>query len=204
MNQTKAELLPFTILCLFLAGQAQAWSCLPLTGPLYLNSENPLTEEEILRLGSQRIANYVGNALRDGDFIVIGQFSQNAQTPFLHEEQFEGIRAMYWPPTENVQMPYLIEYSYPGAYGFEGHKVVDATLVPLSVDAIDARVSISAEYEGIVDQLPEMESDVIGVLRSENGGRRFELTASICPSYYEIGPAQVADLLECYRDGSCQ
>ena len=193
-------MLPLTMLPLFLAGQAQAWTCVPPGGFIV---ENTLTEEEVLRQRSKGIADVIANAL-DGDIIVVGRFSRNVPTPFLHEEQLEGIRAQYWPPSENVQMPHQIEYTYLQAYSFEGQKLVDATLVPFSAEAIVARVSISAEYEGIVDVLPTTERDVIGILRSGYGGRALELTTSLCPSYYQIESAQMSDLLECYRDGLCK
>jgi hypothetical protein len=192
-----------------LADQVNAWSCLPVGSSIEISGDNAPTEEEILRQRSEGIAEYLHNSLRGGGVAVVGRFSRNVAVPFLHEDQLEGIRALYWPPAEDIQMPYRIEYTYTGAYTFVGHELIDAVLVPFSADVIDARVSISAEYEGIVDALPTTEFDVIGVLNtgSLNTGSRlgtFELQASPCPSYFEIEPVQLTDLLECYADGSCQ
>ena len=186
-----------------LAGQANAWSCLPVGGLIEISGDHAPTEEEILRQRSEGIAEYLHNSLRGGGITVVGRFSRNAAVPFLHEDQLEGIRELYSPPSEDVKMPYRIEYTYTGAYTFVGDELIDAVLVPFSADVIDARISISAEYEGIVDALPTTGFDVIGVLKTGDRLGAFELQASPCPSYVVIDPVQLTDLLECYADGSC-
>lgn len=81
---------------------------------------------------------------------------------------------------------------------------MDGGLIPFEAENIDARVSIYANYEGIVDSLPPTEGDVIGVLRSFHDGTTLRLTTLLCPSYHQINSAQLADLLDCYGDGACQ
>lgn len=167
-------------------------------------NDNPLTEEEILRQRSKGIADRFPNTVWDEYVVVVGQFIKNTDPPFLHEEQLEEIRSLFWPPAENVQMPYQIEYTYLNAYRFEGHQILSGELVPLVVENIDARISIFAEYEGTVDSLPPTGSDVVGVLRPVLEGKRLELTASLCPTYHPIEPPQVIDLLACINEGECR
>lgn len=198
MTLKRAGLLMIVSLCV--GTQAHALSCSDPGDLMVAPDEEPPTRSEILRLRSISIA----NARKGEDIIVVGQFSRNSPVPFLHDEQFDDITAMLGFDHSDVQRPHWIEFSYPWAYSFDGHKVDDARLVPFSSDAIGARVTISAEYEGIVDQLPAASSDVIGVLRSQYGGRSFELTTDSCPTYDPADPAQVSDLLTCYREGECQ
>lgn len=100
-------------------------------------------------------------------------------------------------------MPYQVEYTYFNAFSFAGHEMEGTTLLPFSSGSIDMRVTISAEYEGIVDVLPTTEHVVIGVLKQGGAGRKFELTTSPCPSYIQIEQVQLVDLLECYEDAEC-
>ena len=204
MKTVWAGFLLSTIWMLLLSGQARAWSCTPAGGFIIEDSENPLTAEEIRRLRSKWFANVLDNGRVDGDVVVFGQLFRKTHIPFLHEEQLDAIRARYWPPSDSVQMPYRIEYTYTDAYRFEGHQLLDGDLIPFVADSIDANVSISADYEGIIDTLPPTGSDVLGTLRAIYDGRRLELTTSLCPSYYQVSPAQVADLLECYNEGACR
>jgi len=100
-------------------------------------------------------------------------------------------------------MPYRIEYTYFGAFSFTGHEIVGATVVPFATSVIDAQVSISAEYEGIVDALPTTESNVIGVLRTGRNEQGFKIETFPCPSYFEINQDQLSDLMKCYSEGLC-
>ncbi|MEO9822204.1 MAG: hypothetical protein ABJ370_03060 [Paracoccaceae bacterium] len=193
----------FSLLLLALAGQAKAWSCVPLSGHI-APTIVPMTEHEVLRQFSRNVADYLRTVRQDNDIIVVGRFSRKTTIPFLHEDRLEGVRDLYEAHrSADVQMPYEIEYSYIGAFGFDGQKLVDATLVPFSVDQIDARVSISADYEGVVDVLPTTEHDVIGILRSNRDRNTFEVTSSICPTYFRIESNQLSDLLACYAEGNC-
>ena len=200
MTARKVGQISLAILLFALAGQAQAWGCLPLVGMILYDNDNPLTEEQVLRHRSKDIADYLRNTLQGDDVVVVGQFFRNTDLPFLHEDQLEGIRALYSSRSEDVQMPYLTEYAYIGAYRFEGHSLIDAGLVPYSGNSIDAHVSISADYGGIVDQLPITGVDIIGVIRV---GSNLEVTTSYCPSYFQIENSQVSDLLTCYEEAEC-
>lgn len=194
----------FMAFSLLLAGQVQAFSCEPPGSFVVESSENSLTSEETRRRYSEALADWFANAHRDSGFIVVGRFFRNNTPPLLHEEQLDDIRTLYWPGSEDVQMPNEIRYRYLGAYRFEGHRLENAVLVPFSTKVIDASVTISAEYAGVVDLLPKTETYVVGVLRPSFRANAYELTTSICPSYHQIETDQVADLLECYRIGPCR
>ncbi len=194
------------LLTCFLALQAQtasAWIC---TFPevILASADEPLpSEEEMLRLRSIEISKFV-QASQDSDIVVFGQFLKNEASPFLHEQQLENIRALYWSPSKNTQMPAQIEYTYFDAYRFEGHQILNGELVPFADEGIDIRISIFAEYEGIADALPPTSRDLIGVLRSSQRRNRLEIDASPCPTYLPIGSSQLADLLACINDGECR
>ncbi len=100
-------------------------------------------------------------------------------------------------------MQHRIEYTYLDAFGFKGHQVLDGELVPVVVDNIDVRVSISAEHGGIVEALPQKGIDVIGVLRHVFEEKRLELIASPCPTYLPAKRSQLTDLLVCVNEGEC-
>lgn len=143
----------------------------------------------------------------EDDLVVVGRFTQTDERSFLHLDQLDELRGMYWPRSDSTMMPMNIEYWYRSAFRFDGSQIVDGSLVPFSSTHIDACVSISAEYEGIVDQLPVTDQDVIGVLHlawSSAEYSTYELSASVCPSYDPAKPAQLQDLLACYREGECQ
>jgi hypothetical protein len=204
MNTKHAGPWLLTVVSLFLADQAQAFTCVDQYDLPEEIGENTPTIEEILRYRSKEIADTAAQTNEDR-IVVIGRFTRNEPILFLHEEQLDGIRALYWPPTDDVVMPSRIEYTYNDAYSFEGHKIENAKLVPFSADALNVRVFITSEYEGLVDVLPETDREVIGTLhRDRYDARTFELSISFCPTYFQIEPAQVSDLLECYSSGSCQ
>ncbi|WP_282118285.1 hypothetical protein [Ruegeria atlantica] len=188
------------VLSLFQAGEANALSCEEPEESIF---ESLLPQDKILRLRSLSLAKILENK-RDGEVMVLGRFYKKAKRPFLHEEQLEAIRARYWPPSENVQMPNHIEYTYLSAYRFEGHQYIEGKLIPFVAENIDARFSISATYEGIVDLLPPTEIDVLGALQLTNVEEAYEVTTSICPAYEQIEPDQAADLFQCFADGECQ
>ena len=190
--------LPLAVALALQAQTATAWSCI---FPIQF-VEGSISEEEMRRQTSKAIFEHLLSSPK-GDLVVFGQFTKNVEVPFLHEEQLEEIRGLFWPPAENVQMPYQIEYTYLDAFRFEGHQILNDELVPLVKEGIDVRISISAEYEGIADVFPPLGSDVIGVLRSVLEGRRLELTATPCPTYLPIEPSQVKDLLTCIDEGEC-
>lgn len=193
------------LLACLLASQvdkASAWSCV-FPELLVFPVDEPLpSEEEMLRLRSIELSKFV-RVRQDADIVVFGQFFKNEASPFLHERQLEDIRALYWPPSKNTQMPARIEYTYFDAYRFEGHQILGGELVPFADESIDIRISISAEYEGMADTLPPTSQDVIGVLRSSPRRNRLELNASACPTYISIESSQLADLLACISDGEC-
>lgn len=193
------------LLMVFLALQvetASAWSCI-FPEVLFVPADESLpSEEEMLRLRSIDLSKFV-QASQDADLVVFGQFFKNDASPFLHEQQLENIRALYWPPSKNTRMPAQIEYTYFDAYRFEGHQILDGELVPFVDDGIDIRISIFAEYEGIADALPPTSRDVIGVLRPSLRRNKLEIVASACPTYTPIGSSQLADLLACINDGEC-
>lgn len=189
-------------LLLFNMGEARAFSCMP--PGLVIEADKAFqTEQQVLRHRSISISDRFSN-LSDSYFIVVGRFERNSDKPFLHEEQLENIRAMYWPPSEEIKMPYQIEYYYLDAFSFEGYKIDAGKKFAFPTKPINARISISAEYEGVIDLLPKTGVNVIGVLRTVFGGRAYELTTAICPTYYEIDDAQIFDLHACYQDGSCR
>ncbi|WP_037317337.1 hypothetical protein [Ruegeria halocynthiae] len=187
------------VLSLFQAGEANALSC---EEPEVSIFEHLLPQDKVLRLRSLSLAEILKNK-RDGEVMVLGRFYNKVKLPFLHEEQIEAIRAQYWPPSENVQMPDHIEYTYSGAYRFEGHQFIDGEFIPLVAEEVDARFSISILYYGIVDLLPPTEIDVVGALRLTKGVNIYEVTTSVCPTYEQVEPAQMADLLQCFADGEC-
>ncbi|MBE1292591.1 MAG: hypothetical protein GJ677_08890 [Rhodobacteraceae bacterium] len=150
MAVTRFRFLLLIFMTLIAVGQAEAWSCGEPDVVFLENRENAPTEAEVLRHRSIAIAARLLDTLVDGEKIVVGRFKRNEPAPLLHEDQLDQIRAMYWPPSKDVKMPYSIEYTYFGVYSFTGHELVGATLVPFATSAIDAQVSISAEYEGIV------------------------------------------------------
>ncbi len=182
---------------------ANAWTCSFLDRLFHLNSQTSQTEAELLRDKSLLFAEHLSTR-RDGEFVVFGRLFKTAASPFLHEEQLEGIRALYWPPSEAVQMPNRIEYTYLGAYRFEGHRLLDGILIQFVAEDIDARVSISSEYEGIVDLLPPTDIYVAGILRRYQNNKRVELVTSPCPTFYSISPLEQADLLKCFAEGACE
>ncbi|MEP6018827.1 MAG: hypothetical protein ABJ251_10140 [Paracoccaceae bacterium] len=196
-------LLPLSALLALQAGMATALSCRfpeQLVAPY---DEERFSEDDIRRHRSKVI--FESLRTRDGaSILVFGQFAKNDGAPFLHEEQIEEIRGLFWPPSENIQMPYQIEYSYLDAFRFDGQQILNGKLVPLVLESIDARISISAEYEGIVDALPDTGMDVIGVLRPVLEGKRLEITASPCPTYQPVEASQVTDLLVCINEGECR
>ena len=186
----------------FQAETASAWSCVYPELLVFPADEPVPSEEEELRLRSIAIWKFV-QARQDADLVVFGQFFRNQASPFLHEQQLENIRALYWPPSKNTQMPARIEYAYFDAYRFEGHQILNGKLVPFADERIDIRISIFAEYEGIVDVLPLTSRDVIGVLRPSLGRNRLEIEASPCRTYTPIESSQLADRLACISDGEC-
>jgi len=204
VTNARVGLLLLTALSLFQAEKASAWTCIYPEGlAIEESKESALSEVEVLRMHSLWFADHLLTR-RDGDVLVLGQFTKNASLPFLHEEQYQEIQKQYWPVSEKIQMPHQIEYTYLDAYRFEGHQIVEGQLVPFEVADIDAHVTISSNYSGTVDSLPPLESVVIGVLQSYRDGKRLELTTSICPTYHPIQPDQIADLLQCFADGACQ
>jgi len=201
---TQFRFLLFLILFLAPSDRAEAWSCSEWPPAISENSQNAPTQQQLLRHHSIALSSRLPNTLAEGEKIVVGKFTRNTSTPFLHEKQLEDVRAMLWPPTEKVKMPFQIEYTYLDAYSFSGHKLEGSTLVQFTSGSVDLRVTISAEYEGIVDVLPTTEHDVMGVLKPGGAGRKFELTTSHCPSYIQIEPAQLSDLLKCYEEAMCR
>ncbi len=194
------------LLTCFWALQAEtvsAWSCTFPEVFFFPADGSVPSEEEMLRLRSIELSKFV-QASQDSDLVVFGKFFKNKASPFLHERQLENIRALYWPPSKNTQMPAQIEYTYFDAYRFEGHQILNGELVPFADEDIDIRISIFAEYEGIADALPPASRDVIGVLRPSLRRNKLEIGASPCPTYIPIGSSQLVDLLACINDGECR
>lgn len=182
--------------------EARAWSCTFPEVLLFPADEPVPSEEEMLRLRSIELSKLV-QASQETDLVVFGKFSKNEASPFLHEQQLENIRALYWPPSKNIQMPAQIEYTYFDVYRFEGHQILNGELVPFADEGIDIRISIFAEYGGLADALPPTSQDVIGVLRPSLRRNKLEIDASPCPTYIPIGSSQLANLLACINDGEC-
>ncbi len=200
MTSARAGWLGFMVLSLFQAGEANALICEELEESIF---ERLLPQDKVLRLRSLSLAEILENK-RDGEVMVLGRFYKTTKLPFLHEEQLEAILAQYWPPSEDVQMPWQIEYFYLSAYRFEGHQFIDGKFIPFTAENIDARFSISAHYGGMFDKLPPTEIDVIGALQFTNGEKTYEVTTSPCPTYEQIEPSQAVDLLQCFVDGECR
>lgn len=205
MNMAQVGVISGSILPLVFAGQALAWGCIPAGGLIIEPDENSsITEKDIIRTRSKWYAERLRQAASGQDVVVFGKLFRNRPGVFLHELQVGGLRDMYDSPPSGVKLPWQLQYTYPEAYRFEGHIFENGTLRPFSVGGIDARVSISEDYEGIMDALPVTDTDVLGVLRSIRSGNRFELTLSPCPSYYQLDQDELADLLDCYAEGVCQ
>ncbi len=200
MTSARAGWLCFMVLSLFQAGEANALICEELEESIF---ERLLPQDKVLRLRSLSLAEILENK-RDGEVMVLGRFYKTTKLPFLHEEKLEAILAQYWPPSEDVQMPWQIEYFYLSAYRFEGHQFIDGKFIPFTAENIDARFSISAHYGGMFDKLPPTEIDVIGALQFRNGEKTYEVTTSPCPTYEQIEPSQAVDLLQCFVDGECR
>lgn len=200
MTDARAGWLCFMVLSLFPAGEANALICEELEESFF---ERWLPQDKALRLRSLSLAEILENK-REGEVKVLGRFYKTTELPFLHEEQLEAILSQYWPPSEDVQMPWQIEYFYFSAYRFEGYQLVDGKFIPFTAESIDARFSISAHYFGMSDELPPTEIDVLGALQFSNGENAYEVTTSPCPTYEQVEPSQVADLLECFADDECR
>ena len=185
------------------AKTASALNCALPEVLLFPEDNSVLSEEEMLRLRSIELSKVV-QVSQDVDLVVFGQFFKNEASPFLHEQQLENIRALFWPPSQTTQMPAQIEYTYFDAYRFEGHQILNGELVPLVDEGIDIRISIFAEYQGMADALPPTSRDVIGVLRPSPRRNKLEINASPCPTYTPIESSQLADLLTCINDGECR
>ncbi|MEP3945429.1 hypothetical protein [Ascidiaceihabitans sp.] len=182
---------------------AKAWSC-PIPGePLIVDNALSPTGDAWLRRKSQWLAQHFEYENTDPIVTVVGQFSRTSTTPFLHETLVDQMRAMYWPLTDDVQMPMTTEFTYQSAYSFEGHKIEGTMLVPFVAQHIRMRIAISADYGGIMDTLPRTESMVIGILHSTHNGKALELVTSFCPTYFPISPEQLSDFLECKSSGEC-
>nr|WP_319948221.1 hypothetical protein [uncultured Shimia sp.] len=185
-------------------GKVSAWNCNLPEALVFPTDETSLSEKEMLRFRSLALSKFL-QPRQEADVVVFGQFFKNSTSPFLHEEQLESIRALYWPPSEDIQMPAKMEYTYFDALRFEGLQILDGELVPFIAESVDVRISILAENEGIVDALPPTGDEVIGVLRSPMTGRKsLEATASPCPTYLPVEPFQLADLLVCINNRECR
>ncbi len=136
--------------------------------------------------------------------VVVGQFHRNSTRRFLHEAQVDEIQSLYWPPSDETEMPNNVEYSYLGAYRFEGHEISGGVLIPFSADKIDTYVTVSSDYSGVVDVLPNTDQILVGFLKKPNEKEAFRLTTAICPTYFSTDPDQLADLLECIKQGECE
>ncbi|MEM8836529.1 MAG: hypothetical protein AAGE89_00425 [Pseudomonadota bacterium] len=205
MLRAPARVLSLILVSFFIATDAQAWDCDHVESFYVKNGEDTLSKTELLRKQTRKFAEVIAGASRqEGQFVVVGRFSKNSSAPFLHEEQLEDIRSKFWPPSKDVEMPQRIEYTYGRAYSFQGYRFIDGKFVPFSVDAINARVSISSNYQGIVDVLPETEIDVLGILRSRVDWKVHELTTSYCPTYLKLSPDMLDDLISCYDEGACK
>ena len=195
------------VLLLLQAEKVSAFSCVfpQALSPQALSpiDETLPTEEELQRLRSIELSKYI-QARKDTDLVVFGQFFKNEEAPFLHEKQLEDVRSLYWPPSENTQLPAQIEYTYFDAYRFIGYQILNGELVPLIDEGVDIRISIYAEYEGIVDALPLTTTEVLGMLRPSPKRNSMEIVATACPTYIPIDPSQLADLLTCMSEGECR
>lgn len=192
------------IVSLLPVDQANALSCVNPNIALYASGEAGKTEQDLIRIRSVQFAASFAYDSQDGDVLVFGQFSKALRGPFFHERQHESIWALDPKVSSDVQMPHKVEYSYLGAFSFVGNKVVNGTLVPLTVEVIDAHISFSTQYvDGFYDRLPPTETNVIGVLKPSRGGQTKKLTTSVCPTYFGIDNSQISDLLQCYQDGVC-
>ncbi len=182
-----------------------AFTCEPPGAHVISHTEQPFSRAEKLRLHSTDLARHLAWQMHDGDGkIVVGRFFRNTTKQFLHEKHYESIQYAYWPPSDETQMPARIEYSYQGVFRFEGSQISDGKLVPFSAKEIDAHITISSDYSGVVDQIPAIDREVIGVLKSSRNGRAFQVTTSICPTYFMVEGEQVKDLLACFDQGECK
>jgi len=202
MESPSTKLTVCLALLLSIPGPAKAWTCQGPDLVIYDTSQTVPTQAEVLRQTSLNLAKTFGR-LDQNEFIVFGEFQRNSVGRFLHETLLEDLRALYGAPSDTVEMPIETEFTYLRAYRFVGHRHVHGNLAPFSSATIDARVSISAEYEGLVDMLPKERLHVVGVLRSKEIGAGFELRTGFCPSYFAVSPALQADILRCYADGMC-
>lgn len=182
---------------------AKAWSCAHPDTSFALDKSTPPSETETLRQASKSFAVLTQMTETDTQVLVVGQFSRNKEVAFFHQNLLTQMRAKYWPPAEDVVMPALTSFSYPGAFRFDGHSITGADLTPFSAPLIDATVSIYASYEGYIEPLPPTNTTVIGLLETGTAHSPFKLQTWICPRYYVITKAQLDDWLKCYKEGEC-
>ncbi len=191
------------VLSLAIPAPAQAVICWFPHDPVLEAGADLPSEAEHLRYRSQAFSRWLGRRNSERDVIIVGRFSQNSEEPFFHEEKIVRLRRLFSSGTTDTMMPSQIDYTYRNAFSFDGLQLIDGASHPFQADSIDMRITISEEYEGVVDVLPSTGHDVIGILRSVREGAAWEIDSWICPSYLPIEAAQVEDLLACYNEGAC-
>lgn len=128
---------------------------------------------------------------------------RNNDAPFFHETHVEQFRTelMKRQPTNT---PASIQYTYRKAFRFDGLRVENGEPVEFRNDNIDAQVAIISDYGGILTTLPPTGRTVYGILHTNPVTEGHGITSWICPSYFEIQPDQLQDLIACYRSGQCR
>ena len=162
------------------------------------------SREELLRGRSLRISDMwlrLGNEDKIG---VVGRFSKVEPRQYLHEEYLQKFFVLLRSKRTDVQIPEYIEFEYMGAYESVGYKNADGTLVPLEDTELGVKFLLTDNDWSILTAMPPTEKDVVGFLQTASGHYGLNVTAYPCPSYGEIEPDQLSDLLECYRAGECQ